>query len=222
MALAPGLIASAALGESSRMVHESPDLGTWQPASPDEAAQLFSSVHVPWWVAGGLALDLFIGRTTRRHRDLDVGVLRRDLAEVLRALSSWEVFAAKDGVLTPLRTEQIPPPGINALWCRPSPTAPWTLELMLDDSREDIWLFRRAPEIGRPLSEVVRVTPVGIPYLAPEIQLLYKAKRPRERDVVDFNRTLPRMDVDSREWLLKALLVVHPQHEWINALRAAS
>ena len=93
---------------------------------------------------------------------------------------------------------------------------------MLDDSRDDIWLFRRAPEIRRPLSELVRVTPVGIPYLAPEIQLLYKAKRPRQRDVVDFNRTLPRLDVDSREWLLRALLVVHPQHEWINALRAAS
>jgi hypothetical protein len=75
---------------------QSPDLGTWQPASPFEAAQLFSSVGVPWWVAGGFAFDLFLGCSTRQLQDLDVGVLRRDIAKMLRALSSWDVFAAKE------------------------------------------------------------------------------------------------------------------------------
>jgi aminoglycoside-2''-adenylyltransferase len=201
---------------------ESPDLGTWQPASPIEATQLFSSVDAPWWVAGGLALDLFLGCGTRQHHDLDVGVLRRDIAKVLQALSSWDVFEAKDGALTPLRTGQIPHPGVNALWCRPSPIAAWALELMLDDSQDDMWLFRRAREICRPMSEVVRFSPLGTPYLAPEIQLLYKAKRPRERDVADFNRTLPHLDADSRKWLSRALAVAHPQHEWIDALKPAS
>jgi hypothetical protein len=199
---------------------QSPNLGPWQPVPPIEAAQLFSSVGVPWWVAGGFAFDLFLGCSTRHHQDLDVGVLRRDIREMLRALSSWDVFAAKDGLLTPLRTGEIPELGVNSLWCRPSPTAPWALELMLDDSHDDMWLFRRAREIRRPLSEVVRFSPLGIPHLAPEIQLLYKAKRPRERDFADFKRTLPHVDANSRQWLLRALAIVHPQHEWIDVLRS--
>lgn len=203
------------------MADETTDFGPWRPASPIEAQQLFSSVDASWWVAGGLALDLFLGCSTRRHEDLDVGVLRRDVAAILAALSSWDVFAAHDGTLTPLRPGQLPQPGVDTLWCRPDPSAPWTLELMLDESYEDMWLFRRAPEIHRPLSEVVRFSPAGLPYLAPEIQLLYKAKQLRDRDVADFNRTVPHMDIDSREWLLRALLVVHPHHEWIDVLRAA-
>jgi hypothetical protein len=72
------------------------------------------------------------------------------------------------------------------------------------------------------MSEIVRVSSLGIPYLAPEIQLLYKAKGMRERDAADFDRTLPRLDIDQREWLLRAMLLVHPQHEWIDALRDAA
>ena len=32
----------------------------------------------PWFVCGGWALDLFIGKQTREHHDLDIGIFRRD------------------------------------------------------------------------------------------------------------------------------------------------
>jgi hypothetical protein len=54
-------------------------------------------------VAGGWALDLFVVVQSRPHRDLDNGVLRRDVLEVLSALRSWKFFEAKGGVLTRLR-----------------------------------------------------------------------------------------------------------------------
>jgi hypothetical protein len=33
---------------------------------------------VPWYVAGGWAIDLFLGRVTRDHRDVDLAIARAD------------------------------------------------------------------------------------------------------------------------------------------------
>jgi hypothetical protein len=44
----------------------------------------------PWWIAGGWALDLFLGYQTRGHGDLDVGVLRCDIVDVITDMSGWE------------------------------------------------------------------------------------------------------------------------------------
>ncbi len=43
----------------------------------------FASLTVPWWIAGGWALDLFAGDQSRPHKDLDVGILRNDALHVL-------------------------------------------------------------------------------------------------------------------------------------------
>ena len=34
----------------------------------------------PWWVAGGWAIDAWAGGASRAHADLEISVLRRDLA----------------------------------------------------------------------------------------------------------------------------------------------
>jgi hypothetical protein len=216
----PQAVHECSIGTRRRcnMAHDSPRLGAWQAVPPNEAAQFLSSVRVPWWVAGGWALDLFLVTTSRPHVDIDVGVLRRDAHEVLGALSSWEFFEARSGVLTQLTARQRPHANVNSLWCRPTSTSPWTLEVMLDDSDADGWVFRRQPAIRRPLSDVIRRTSEGLPYLAPEIQLLYKAKRPRERDHADFSRTAPCLDLEARQWLFNALVLTHPGHQWISAL----
>jgi hypothetical protein len=121
-------------------------------------------------------------------------------------------------VLTPLAAGERAHANVNSLWCRPSSAVAWTLEVVLDDSDGDSWVFRRQPAIRRPLSRVIRWTPEGLPYLAPEIQLLYKAKRPWERDYADFHRTVPLLSLKAREWLLNAVAEAHPGHEWISAL----
>ena len=59
--------------------------------------------------------------------------------------------------------------------------------------------------------------PTGIPYLAPEIVLLFKAKHAdRDKDAADFARALPLLDDQRRQWLADALRVVHPGHDWIT------
>ena len=179
---------------------------------------MFSSLTAPWWVAGGWALDLFLGSTTRQHHDLDIGVLRRDVATILRALASWQVFAAKAGSLAVIPADKLPARDVNSLWCRPAPTAPWMVEILLDEADGDVWVFRRQPALRQHLSEVIRYGQLGIPYLSPEIQLLYKAKQLREHDLIDFRRTVPALDRKAREWLHSALVLVQPGHEWIAEL----
>jgi hypothetical protein len=90
-----------------------------------------------------------------------------------------------------------------------------TFELMLDESEDDRWAFRRDPTIQRPLSLAVRRDSSGIPFLAPEIQLLYKARPVRAQDQADFNHVAPRLDPDARTWLRTALANVDPRHEWL-------
>jgi hypothetical protein len=195
-------------------------LGAWRETRPNQAARWFSRITVPWWVAGGWALDLFLGRATRAHSDLDVGVLRRDIHQLLHALSSWEVFEAKAGVLTPLHAGETPRSDVHSLWCRPARTDLWTLELMLDESDGDMWVFRRQPMVRRSLTTLIRSNPDGLSYLTPEIQLLYKAQHPRKRDHADFRRTVPLLDPTAREWLADVLVRVDPAHAWIPALTA--
>jgi hypothetical protein len=53
-------------------------LWAWEPFVPRDVAGIMSGFPEPWWACGGWALDLFVGRETRRHDDLDVAILRRD------------------------------------------------------------------------------------------------------------------------------------------------
>lgn len=197
-----------------------PEFAEWCPASPVEAAHWLAVVCCPWWIAGGWALDLFVGAQSRRHGDLDIGVLRRDVAQVIGALSSWEFFEAHHGRLTRLQTGTLPRSEVNSLWCRPAGATLWAMELMLDASDDDRWVFRRQPEVQRPLGTVIRWNRDGVPYLSPEIQLLYKARSRRAKDQADFDHIAPRMDPSARAWLRHALLLTDPEHEWLPHLRA--
>lgn len=62
------------------------------------------------------------------------------------------------------------------------------------------------------------VTSDGIPYLMPEIVLLFKAKHDRPKDHADFEGTLPLLDDQQRTWLGAGLARVHPGHVWLERL----
>jgi hypothetical protein len=195
-------------------------LGSWAISRPEDAVLWFSSASVHWWIAGGWALDLFLGRQTREHGDLDIGVLRRDSAQLLSALSNWEVFEAQNGALSRLRYGAAPRQDVNSLWCRPAGSVLWAVEVLLDASDGQVWEFRRQPQVRRPLSELTRQTALGIPYLAPEVQLLYKARSPRPRDADDFRQVAPQLDAPARKWLQEALRMTDPAHTWLPILDA--
>lgn len=71
---------------------ESPELlkiENWQPLTVDETIRAMKGTTVPWWIAGGWAIDLFLGRRTRQHADTEGLVLRRDQQRVQEHLQGW-------------------------------------------------------------------------------------------------------------------------------------
>jgi len=110
------------------------------------------------------------------------------------------------------------PAPLHAVWCRPTPSSEWAFEFLLNDSDETQWLFRRDHHVRMPLADIARTSDDGIPYLVPEIVLLYKAKNVREHDVQDLDTALPSLDAAQRAWLRAAIAVVHPGHPWLERL----
>jgi hypothetical protein len=203
------------------MTNEANQLGPWQ---PEEVARFFSTLTVPWWIAGGWALDLFLGVQTREHEDIDVLFLRCDQHEVRAQLQGWDVQEAHPELLPgswpfqEWKQDALLSASVHDIWCRPTKSDPWALQLMVIETSGDQWISRRTAQIRGSLSTLGRVTSDGIPYLAPEIQLLYKARGLRPKDEEDFARILPDLDGKSRHWLAQSLALVHPRHAWLTKL----
>jgi hypothetical protein len=194
------------------------ELGVWQPLTPKDVAAIFAALDAPWWIAGGWAIDAFLGRQSREHGDIDVAVLRRDQLAAQDVLAGWDLQAADPpGKLRPWREGEILPESVHDIWCRPDKDAAWGLQLMLDEADGDQWEYRRNPAISKPLSSLIREYD-GIPYLAVEVQLLYKAAHLNPKNELDFEACLPLLDDFQRTWLALTLRIAHPGHPWTERL----
>lgn len=193
----------------------------WTPLSVEATTSLFAAFPGRWWIAGGWAIDLFVGRQTRKHSDIDVLVIRDDQLHLFDTLAEWELFAADPpGTLRPWHGSGPLPPEVHDIWCRPAADAPWALQIMLMDTVEDRWVFRRDRRIGGTLASMTRERD-GAPYLAPEVQLLFKSKGRRPRDEADLIAALPHLDGRQRQWLRDALELHDPANPWIGTITNA-
>ncbi len=189
-----------------------PELGPWEPLTIPAIVDAFAGAPFRWWISGGLALDLHLGRSWREHGDADVGVIRKDLDAVHSQLSAWHVHVAADGQLSPWRGERLHADAHQKnLWCRLVPDGPWVLDITIGDGTEDEWIYRRDPTIRAPWDEAVLRGAGGVPYLAPELQLLFKSKGLRPKDDVDAAEVMPALDDGRRDFLRR---VLGPDHPW--------
>jgi hypothetical protein len=200
-------------------------LGPWDPLPLSEVARLLppSTAEAPWWIAGGYAIELFVGSRVRDHDDIDVLVLRRDQCLVHAALPGWNTQVADPpGQLRPWPVGETLPDHVHDIWCRETPAGPWRLQFMLDESDQTDWHSRRDRRISRPIRDIGRISPDGLPYLVPEIQLFYKAMSTDQpdHDETDFAAALPLLDSTQRRWLDHALQLTLPDHPWRAALCA--
>ncbi|MFH7595542.1 amino acid transporter [Streptomyces racemochromogenes] len=185
-----------------------------------EVVGLFGRAGCPWWIAGGHAVELAAGRAWRPHDDIDVLLLRDDQHVVQEVLAGWEWWAADPpGSLRPWRAGEYLRPGVHDVWCRPAPGGSWRIQVMLDEGRDGQWVSRRDDGVRLPVAEIGAVSPDGIPYLRPEVQLYYKAKEPRPKDEQDFDAVLPLLDPGRRAWLADAITRTLGPHPWPGRLR---
>jgi hypothetical protein len=196
------------------------DLGPWDPMTPAEVVDLLGAAPCAWWIAGGWAIDLHLGRQTRGHDDIDVLILRDDQLLMQEVLDGWDLHAADPpGTLRPWRNGEVLPPEVHDIWCRRTPTSPWSLQLMIDNAIDGTWAYRRDPRIQRPLDELdVQASTSERRVLAPEIQLLQKSKAPRPKDEADFLAVRAQLSDEQREWLEQSLGLVSPTHHWLARL----
>jgi hypothetical protein len=187
---------------------------------PAEVQNHLGALQTPWWIAGGWAIDLHLGRQTRKHDDTDVLILRDDQSELQRALQGWDLHAADPpGSLRPWQLGETLPEDVHDVWCRRTPTSPWNLQIMIDNATDGIWIYRRDPRIRRPIEDLDGpASHVGRRVLAPEVQLLQKSKAPRPKDEADFAAVREALSQVQRTWLATSLSVVSPDHHWLAEL----
>ncbi len=188
------------------------DLGPWRPLGLSETVELFHAAPFRWWISGGNALDLHLRRSWRAHEDTDVGILRRDTGRLDRVLIGWDIHVAAAGSLSawdgrPLEAAR----NENNLWCRPTPESAWALDVTVGDGDEHEWVYRRDSSVRRTWSQAVLIDENGVPYLAPEIQLLFKSKNLRPKDQIDASIVIPELAPERRFWLAAHL---DSDHEW--------
>ena len=194
----------------------------WQPLTPHEVQATFAPLGIDWWIAGGVAIDLFVGRKTREHGDIDVAALRRDVVKLRALLDAWDVCIAHQGVLTPWDGADLTPEQ-HQFWVRRRGAEAWSFEILLEATDGNDLVYRRDARVRAPLTAICRRTPDGISYLAPEICLLYKstatdAARYTARNFADFDVALPVLNGFARAWLREALNIINPEHPWIPRL----
>jgi hypothetical protein len=194
-----------------------PDLGAWEPWRPDEVGAALGSMQVPWAVAGGWAIDLHAQAETRPHDDIEIVVSREHMEIVAACLGELEWFGVGGGRAWPLAAA---PEGLHQTWGRDRYQQRWRIDVFREPWEGEDWVFRRDPRIRRPLAEAIEFSAGAIPYLAPEIVLLFKAKAPTEKDEADLALTLPMLTRKEIEWLRNALEIVHPSHDWTTELAA--
>jgi len=169
------------------------------------AHELLTANGIPWAVAGGWALDLFLGRETRDHADLDLAVWRVDQHKLQAAAApDWELQVADDGALRPWSGGEWLSLPIHEIHARRVRHPGTSLELLLNERDDTAWIYRRDPEVRRDLGRAI-LERDGIPFLAPEIVLLYKSKAPRLTDESDLRVALPALTAEQRQWLRLAI-----------------
>jgi hypothetical protein len=91
------------------------------------------------------------------------------------------------------------------------------LEFLFNHRTETEFIYARNTEITRALSKAI-LKNNGIPYLAPELVLLYKSTDiGRNGYQLDYEETVCMMDLEQKQWLINALNTMYStRHQWAN------
>jgi len=198
-------------------------------------------------VCGGHAIDLFIGRQTRPHKDLDAAVYWEDRDAVIRFMfgQGWVVFEpCGGGVIHHIADIASQKKVKRNLFCLKSMETEWCLsikplgggmyqaedrafiqteldfiEFLFNRRENNRFFYARSHDVSRAMDKALLYSG-EIPYLAPEIALLYKSTALENPDYRhDFDISLPLLDDERKAWLRGALKTMNPDgHGWLKRM----
>ncbi|MDQ0268398.1 hypothetical protein J2S17_000267 [Cytobacillus purgationiresistens] len=89
---------------------------------------------------------------------------------------------------------------------------------MLNEEKENEWIFRRDPSITNPIEKVIFMSEYNMPYLNPAIVLLYISKKTRKQDHHDFENIVSHVTMEQSDWLYSAIQKQNREHPWLLSL----
>ncbi|MFF7978090.1 nucleotidyltransferase domain-containing protein [Streptomyces sp. NPDC007901] len=185
---------------------------------PEQVAERLGGVGTPWCVAAGWALDLFRGGESRRHGDLEIAVPAAGFAEVRDRFREYAFDAVGSGRVWAAAGDEVLA-ATHQTWVRDPANGQFLFDVFREPHEGGTWICRRDESLRLPYGAVVERTADGIPYLAPELVLLFKAQGTRPKDQADFDGVLPLLSGARREALAGWLTRVDPGHPWLAGLK---
>ena len=207
----------------------------------DATKDFLKNADFAWAVCGGFALDLFLDRDNRTHGDIDICVFERDRDKIFHYMldNNWSVYEFRgQGKVRPLDMTLSSETGRNLMCtygdCDIVKFYPcdekellWYeffhagikkfnyLEFLFNSSFDDYFVFDKSKGIEREISKAILFNN-DIPYLAPEIALLYKSSCSENKEYqYDFEQVHSRMSNEQKSWFIKSLDILCPdEHPW--------
>ena len=200
-------------------------------------------IDVDYAICGGHAIDLFLGNKTRPHKDLDVSVFDEDRDIVIEYMlcCGWEIYEPCGAEFLHKITNVKNQKRVKTnIWCVKSgnPHYRFTehekdmytvdfddseqqeldyIEFLFNSRKGGSFLYSRNHDIELSLDRAI-LHANGIPYLAPEIVLLYKSTIADDpKYLLDFENASSKMSEAQVMWLKKALVQMFPNgHIWLE------
>lgn len=208
-----------------------------------EANDLLKSGGFEYAFCGGQAIDLFLGYESRLHSDIDICSYWSDRDRIILFMQSQGFYvyemlgSGRAHRITDISRQmyikrnifcykescplvKIYPHDDNDCcfieFFHIGQTEFDFIEFLFNDRSETQFEYARNREVKREIGKVVLFSD-GIPYLSPEICLLYKSTdTEREGYQQDFELAYHAMNLEQREWLKDALVRMYPQgHKWL-------
>ena len=208
------------------------------------ASQVMNNMNAKWCFAGGWAIDLFLGKESRGHKDLDIVVFKNEIHEVISYMKTkgWRIETPTRQGFLPVTEENVSELEIDNMWCmneaypldylkvdeqgscnfyqyeRDVQEVFDFLEVLLNSTEGGYFIYQQNPSIRLEMSRAIFENN-GLPYLAPEIVLLYKSKYLSEDNQADFDLVSAKLDSEQIKWLKEALTTEYgSDHPWVQAL----
>lgn len=199
-------------------------------------------LNVKWALCGGLAIDSFLGFSSRIHKDLDIAVSFNDIVEIIEYLKNrgWNTYAPVGKGRFVEFNQAINNNSLyfDNVWCFKD-----NVDFIIETKYEDgykYFEFDRTEQIELDFIEVLCsketinqyiylkndaiIRKIDKAYielndfkiLAPEIILLYKLRAAKNKDYKqDFKLVIGKLSEDQAAWLKAAIEIEYPQgHEW--------
>jgi hypothetical protein len=150
---------------------------------------------------------LFLNRETRVHDDIEIGIYRRNKMHLYRYFDKYKKYyinnRSRIGIHERLEwnKEYLRLP-IHELYVE---YAGLEIEVLMNERDESNWIYRRNDKITLDEKKVIYFNKDRIPYLCPEVVLLYKTKEMRNKDIDDITNAIGKMDESQKKWFIDSI-----------------